>query len=170
MILRTCFLLLPIAALLLSHCDTSDAPGPHTRVEIFGLQSFEWEGPGICAVRPGSVVLEPSPLVTNDDIVSYDESQSLFEFREPSAQNIRNLSPRTPFALTLDGEILFIGVVMQNIMSSTCFESITMENLTYGPRRAKLELGYPAGINPSLEDKRKDPALLATLRSQGKLR
>lgn len=167
--LRTCILLLMAAPVLFSHCRKDDS-GAHARVEIFGLQSFEWEGPGICAVRPGTAVLKSSPLVTNDDIVSYDESQFLFEFREPSAQNIRNLSPRTPFALTLDGEILFTGVVMQNIMSSTCFESITMENLSYGPRRAKLELGYPAGINPSLEDKRKDRALLAALRSQGKLR
>ncbi|HRD83168.1 MAG TPA: hypothetical protein PLL53_20585 [Saprospiraceae bacterium] len=167
--LRTCILLLMAASALFLHCCKDDS-STHTRVEIFGLQSFEWEGPGICAVRPGSVVLESLPLVTNDDIVSYNDSQALFEFREPSAQNIRNLSPRTPFALTLDGEVLFIGVVMQNIMSSTCFESITMENLTYGPRRAKLELGYPSGINPSLEDKRKDAALLAALRSQGKLR
>lgn len=166
---RTCFLLLIAACALFSHCRKDDS-GPHASVEIFGLQSFEWEGPGICAVQPGTVVLGNTPLVTNDDIVFYDESQSLFEFREPSAQNIRNLSPRTPFALTLDGEILFTGVVMQNIMSSTCFESITLENLSYGPRRAKLELGYPAGINPSLEDKRKDQALLAALRSQGKLR
>jgi hypothetical protein len=170
MTLRTCFLLLVATLTLFSNCRKPDDSSLHARVEIFGLQNFEWAGPGICAVHPSSVILESTPLAANDDIVSYNVSNHLFEFKEPAAQNIRNLSPRTPFALTLDGEILFIGVVMQNIMSSTCFESITMENLTYGPRHAKLELGYPGGINPSLEDKRIDAALLAALRSQGKLR
>ena len=167
---RTCFLLLVAALTLFSNCRKPDDSGLHTRVEIFGLQNFEWTGPGICDVHPSSVVLESAPLAANGDIVSYNVSNYLFEFKEPAAQKIRNLSPRTPFALTLDGEILFIGVVMQNIMSSTCFESITMENLSFGPHHAKLELGYPGGINPSLEDKRIDAGLLAALRSQGKLR
>lgn len=163
-----------IAILLLSSaCDkeTLKTPAIDGRVEIFGLKTFAWRGDGTCAVEPNSVVLNSTPLVANDGIVSYNRSSYIFEFRGASAQHIKDLAPRTPFAVTVNGDIIFIGVCMQSIMSSACFESITMENLIHGPNKAKLELGYPGTLAGSpVEDKRNDATLLGALQSQGKLR
>lgn len=163
-----------IAMLLLSSaCDKQelDTPAIDGRVEIFGLETFAWLDNGVCAVDPGSAVLTSTPLVTNEGIVSYDLSSYILEFQGESARNIKDLAPRAPFAVTVNGEIIFIGVCMQSIMSSVCFESVTLENLIYGPNKAKLELGYPGTLAGSpVEDKRTDAALLGALQSQGKLR
>ncbi len=153
-----------------SACQKSADDPANGRVEIFALASFEWVADGICALKPGTAVLETVPLVINGDIVSYDLSNFILEFKEPSAQRIRELTPRSPFAVTLNGDVVFFGVVMQAIMSSTCMESITMENLIYGPNKVKLELGYPAGAASGIADKRRDKDLLAALRKQGRLR
>jgi hypothetical protein len=85
---------------------------------------------------------------------------------------LEDLAPRQPFAVVVGGEVLFYGVCMQSIMSSSCLESITLENLIYGPTKAKLQRGYP-GIDPStssLKDWRTDQKLLDALENQGKLK
>lgn len=158
-----------VVPFLLFSCQKTDLTDGE--VEIYGLETFAWRGPGICAVDPNSAVLKSTPLATNDGIVSYDLSSYILEFQGVSAQNIRNLSPRSPFAVTVNREIIFIGVCMQMIMSSSCSESITLENLVHGPNRAQLNLGYPgplAGV--PIDDQRKNKTLLRALEKQGKLR
>jgi hypothetical protein len=163
-----------IAVLLLSSaCDKQelDIPAIDGQIEIYGLETFAWRSDGTCAVDPSSIVLKSTPLASNDGIVSYSLSSCMLTFQGQSAQNIKDLAPRAPFAVTVNGEIIFIGVCMQAIMSSSCFESITLENLTQGPNNAKLDLGYPGTLAGSpIEDKRKDATLLGALQSQGKLR
>ena len=148
----------------------SDAGAGGDRLEIFSLKKFQWESDNRCAVAPASAELEKEPLVGNDDIVSYSQSGFAFELKEPAMQKVKNLSPRAPFAVTVDGEIVYIGVHMPNFMSSVCFESITMQS--WIPDKIELRLGYPGVLEgaPGIDDRRNDAKILATLKKQGKLK
>jgi hypothetical protein len=140
------------------------------QVEIYLLESYQLV-PGKCQVDVSSSSLKNSALVTNDDILWYSGKKYEYDLTSNVIQKINALSGRTPFALTLDKEIIFIGVYMPPIMSSTCDQSITMYVNTIS-NKAILNLGYPYGLQPrsSVIDQRNDPRLVNALFHQGKLR
>jgi hypothetical protein len=161
-----CFLFLSSA------CKKSefDANSAGERLEIFALKTFQWQKNNVCAVDPASAKLEKEPLVGNDDIISYNRTDFMFELKGAAAQKVKNFSPRAPFAVAVDGEIVYIGVNMPNFLSSVCFESITLQY--WGPDKVALRLGYPGVLEGAkeIEDRRNDASILATLKKQGKLR
>jgi hypothetical protein len=147
----------------------SDANSAGARLEIFGLKTFQWQKNNVCAVDPASVELEKEPLVGNDDIISYNRSDFMFELKAPASQKVKNFGARAPFAVTVDGEIIYIGVHMPPILSSVCFESITLQH--WIPNKVELRLGYPGALESKLiDDRRNDASILATLKKQGKLK
>jgi hypothetical protein len=156
---------------LFSNCKKSalDTTAQRDRIEIFSLKKFQWKADNTCVIDLASVELESSPLISNDDIVSYNSTAFTLELKGNAVQNMKNLTPRTPFAVTVDGKIIYIGVHMPLIMSSVCFESITLHSLS--PNLVKLQLGYPGVLNGvTIDDRRNDSRILGTLKKQGKLK
>lgn len=156
---------------LFSACKKSDfdANSAGDRLEIFALKKFQWQSNNVCAVNPASVELEKEPLIGNNDIVSYNRSDFMFEIKETAAQNVKNFGPRAPFAVAVDGEIIYIGVHMPSFLSSVCFESITMQH--WFPNNVEVRLGYPGSLEgKGIDDRRNDARILATLKKQGKLK
>jgi len=158
-----------IIALSLAACKKDKATALK-QVEFYLLESYQLVT-GKCQVDVTSARLKNSALVANDDILSYSGRDYEYGLTSNAVQKINALSGRTPFALTLDKEIIFIGVYMPLIMSSTCDQSITMYVNTIS-NNAILNLGYPYGLLPgsSIIDQRNNPRVVNALFRQGKLK
>jgi hypothetical protein len=164
------FIVTLIIALSLAACK-KDKPTDIKQVEIYLLESYQLV-PGKCQVDVSSASLKNSALVTNEDILWYSKRDYEYGLTSNAIQKINALSGRTPFALTLDKEIIFIGVYMPPIMSSTCDQSITMYVNTIS-NKAILSLGYPYGLqsgSSSISDQRNNPRLVNALFRQRKLK
>ena len=149
-----------------------DKAGAEKNVEFYLLESYQLVT-GKCQVDPSTTRLQNSALVSNDDILWYDESDHEYRLTTSAVQKINGLQGRTPFAVTVDKQIIYLGIYMPPIMSSTCEHSITMYASTQA-NTAYMMLGYPGWIRTpgtsTINDQRNDASLLAALKAQGKLR
>src|SRR5688572_4323601 len=147
-----------------------DEPGVQNEVEFILLKSYQFVA-GKCQVDASTARLETSPLVTNDDILWYSKSDYEFRLTANAIQKINALSGRSAFAVTVDRHVIFLGVYMPLIMSSSCDHSITMDVNTVS-NIATMRLGYPMWPRPAtmIDDQRNNVLLLEALSNQGKLR
>ncbi|MBL0356137.1 MAG: hypothetical protein IPP72_04285 [Chitinophagaceae bacterium] len=60
-----------------------------------------------CQVNPSGAVLKAVPFVQNEDILSYSESAYTYTLSSAAMQRIKALVGRQPFAITVDGEVVF---------------------------------------------------------------
>lgn len=158
------FLALLLLPLFTCNKDKIDAG---SKVEIYLLESYELVA-GKCQVNASTITLKNEPLVANDEIITYSNDDHTYTVTRATVQKIVALPGRTPFALTINKEIIFTGFYMPLIMSSTCEHSITMS--TGVQNKIFMNLGYPYFSTTGIDDKRNDPSLLAILHAQGKLR
>lgn len=76
-----------------------------------------------------------------------------------------------PFAVTVDKQVIYYGFFKPIISSSSCDHSITMDLDWTSGNKITLKLGYPGQVQGvTIDDKRNDSKLIATLRQQGKLK
>jgi hypothetical protein len=123
--------------------------------------------PGKCQVDASSPILQETPIVRNQDILAYLKTDHQFTISEDSLKKLRELPDNTPFAILVDKQVVYYGIVKPFYSSSSCTSSITMNNFE-GPHKISMNLGY-AGADINIDDQRNNPKLLATLRNQGKL-
>ena len=77
---------------------------------------------------------------------------------------------RTPFAITVDKQVIYYGLFKPSISSSSCDHSITMDVSWSSASKIVLRLGYPGQLpGVTIDDQRNNPILLASLEKQGKL-
>ena len=145
-----------------------------TKVEIYLLDSFTRSvdastNPAI--IRYSNTSLAALPLVADGDIVGYSPSKTTFYLQKNIAPIIKNFGPDKAFAVTVDGQPVYIGEFRPAYLSSIVFgiASITPE-LVDGK---ELPINYIRLDNaPSLQhlDKRNDNKLLDAFRRSGRLR
>ena len=155
---------IPLVFFLALACKKDKAVKP---VEIYLLKSFQLVA-GKCQVDGASVVLEDSPLVLNAEIRLYNQAEYFYYLDDIAIQKLKSLTPRTPLAVTVDKKVIFYGIYMPSIMSSTCGESITMD-LMPTEKKIFFRLGYPWGM-ATIDDQRNNPVILSSFRNQRKLR
>ena len=74
----------------------------------------------------------------------------------------------TPFAIVVDKQVIYYGIIKTLNSSSSCTSSITMNHIVSG-NKITMNLGY-AGADVNIDDQRNNPKLIATIKNQGKLR
>lgn len=161
---RSSFIILISVMLFACKKDATSGGKP---VEIYLLKSFQLVT-GKCQVNAATVVLEDQPLVLNSDITAYNKSEYEYSLTGAAFDKIKTLTPRTPFAITVNKNVVFYFIFMPSIMSSTCDNSITMD-LKYQEKQIYLRLGYPWATG-TIDDQRNNPAILESFKLQGKLR
>ena len=153
---------------LMAACNKGSADNKK-EIEFYLLESYQLVA-GKCQVNPSTAILQNVPFVSNNEIRQYNKDQFEYRLSESAIQKINALSPRAPFAVTVNKEIVFLGIYMPPTMSSTCEHSITMFALN---NTAYIHLGYPGWIQTptttAIDDQRNNPSLLAALKAQGKL-
>ena len=67
------------------------------------------------------------PYHKNQDILAYSPTEYTFKLTESAIQQVKVLSDRTPFAVTVDKQVIYYGFFKPSISSSSCEQSITMD-------------------------------------------
>ena len=164
--MRTLLFILVIVAVF-SACKKSTVQGDS--VEIYLLKKFQ-PVPGKCQVDAATAVLQDSAIVLDSDIITYSKSDYRFTLKFAAMQKIEALSDGTPFAVTVDKQVIYYGIFKPNFSSSFCDQSITMAVDWLAGNSIVLSLSYPGPSSvTTINDRRNNPKLIAMLQHQGKL-
>lgn len=165
--MRPLFYLLTITVLFFS-CK-EDNVKPESTVEIYLLKNYKLLS-GKCQIDSSASDLQDVAIVRNQDIVQYSKSDYQFRLTDVAIQKIKDLSDKTPFAVTVNKKVIYYGIFKPSFSSSSCGNSITMDVYLSGNKIA-LNLGYPGSIQGMpIDDQRNHANLLGALKNQGKLK
>lgn len=150
-------------------CKREKISGGET-VEIYLLKTIQTVS-GKCQIDPSLSVIQDIPTIRNQDILEYSQTSYEFKLSDVAFQKVKTFLDWTPFAVTVGKQVIYYGFFKPGISSSSCNHSITMDIAWSSEKKIVLRLGYPTpptGI--TIDDQRNNAKLLATLRTQGKLR
>ena len=168
-LLYTPFILFVVVNLI--SCHTDDVI-PGKNVEFYLLKSFE-NIDNSCQINESTVVLMSDPLLRYTDLLIYDPNEYTYQLSSKAKDAINALDFPTsglPFAVTVDGEIIYTAYFWPSYSSMSCQWAVTDPFLIDFNNGLKIELGYPGRFDGvEIPDKRNDPHILAVLRKDGKL-
>lgn len=159
--------ILAITAICFS-CKKESVKGGDT-VEIYLLKTFQTVT-GKCQIDAAAAVLQDTAIIKNEDILAYSQTNYQFKLTESAFQKVKTLRDFTPFAVTVDKQVIYYGFFKPSFSSSSCDNSITMDLDWASGNKISLKLGYPGqqqGV--TINDERNNQQLILTLRRQGKL-
>lgn len=169
---RPIFFILTI--LLFAGCDKYQyARQPGSGLEFYLIKDFQRAGNSAKIIN-SSVVLSDSVIIYYDDIVSYDSDNFVFTLTESCADKLNDFENNyihgTPFAVTIDREIIYTGYFWCGF-SSASVDWVTIDPLNYsGKNQLRVSLGYPGLMQGDyIPDNRNDFRILSLLRKDGKL-
>ena len=138
-------------------------------VEVYLLKTIRFV-PGKCQIDPSLSAIEDTPVIKNQDIIKYSPTFKEFKLSDAAFQKVKTFMDRTPFAITVDKQVIYYGLFKPSISSSSCDHSITMDVSWSSASKIVLRLGYPGQLpGVTIDDQRNNPILLASLEKQGKL-
>ena|SRR5688572_11289555 len=150
-------------------CEKNNINAGET-VEIYLLKTYQTVT-AKCQIDPSVSILQDTPTIKNEDILEYSKSDYQFKLTHVAIQKVKSFNDKTPFAVTVDKQIIYYGFFKPGISSSSCDHSITMDIDWTSGNKITLRLGYPGQLQgATIDDKRNDPKLIATIRQQGKLK
>ncbi|MGE5457383.1 MAG: hypothetical protein ACM3RX_03430 [Methanococcaceae archaeon] len=160
---------------LLSGCESyqySQQRG--SGLEFYLIRDFQREGSGAKIIN-SIVTLSDSVIISYDEIVSYDSVNFTFTVTGICAGRLNNFESNnfhgTPFAVTIDKEIIYTGYFWYGY-SSASVGWVTIDPLNYsGRNQLRVSLGYPGLIiGDYIPDNRNDCRILNLLMRDGKLK
>ncbi|MEO5684849.1 MAG: hypothetical protein ABIQ88_19560 [Chitinophagaceae bacterium] len=166
--MRPIFYYLPIAIFCLS-CKKDNVKSGDT-IEVYLLKSSQLVA-GKCQINPLTSVLQDTAIVKNQDILEYSQSNYQFKLTDLAIQKVKTFQDFTPFAVTVDKQVIYYGFFKPSISSSSCDNSFTMDLDWTSGNKINLKLGYPGQLQGvTIDDERNNAKLISTLRNQGKLK
>ena len=110
-------------------------------------------------------------IVYDNEIVGYDSTQHIFLLSEAAGERIRSeeypVSP-TPFAIAVDGDLIYIANFIPGYSSISCEDCITIEPYTYD-NKYRVILGYPSSNLFSGIDPRNDERIILRFKRDNRL-
>lgn len=147
----------------------------NSRVEIFMLKSFTSRND--TSVKPfvvniENVVLEDQPLVTNTDILYYNQSTFTYKLDRNIQSRIANYGADKAFAVVVDGDPVYYGKFHPAYMSSIAFGIATIDPilLLNNNELTMRYVGVPNEPAFNLFDKRNDGRIIRALKNTDRLR
>ena len=130
------------------------------------------EGP-LSAEQLAGLSIEETPILSLEDILSYDESSHEMTMTSGAAERIRDLDVRVngrPFVIRVAGEPIYAAAFWTPISSMGFDGVIIMQPWQPDQQTVRLELGYPSAAFYAGQDPRDDPRIIDALDLAGKLR
>lgn len=137
-------------------------------VDFYLLDEYSKES-GSAVILNTGLVLEETPVLSYDEIKSYNSTSYTFEIDHAAALRLKDLFG-SAFAVTIDGEIIYTGYFWSAFSSMTVDWLVTDLLRLEVSDELKMQLGYP-GLMEGMEipDKRNDRRLLSVFHRDGKL-
>ena len=120
--------------------------------------------------------LQTTPIVTNDDVISYNWAEHAITLNEKAYNELKNNRDKTlpiyPLVLTLNGERIYGLFYKYAILSSSCNSTLISET-DFGPKNGKMEyiIVHGQGFDASTlgKDPRGDKRIYDYLKSTNRL-
>jgi hypothetical protein len=168
-------IIISLLILLIAGCEKYQSPRqPGNGLEFYLIKDFQRVGTSAKIIN-GSVILSDSVIIYYDEIVSYNSDAYTFTLNESSANRLNDFKNNhihgTPFAVTIDKEIIYTGYFWCGF-SSSMVDWVTIDPLNYsGKNQLRVSLGYPGLIlGDYIPDDRNDIRILNILRRDSKLK
>ena len=130
-----------VICLCLLSCKKDDGTAGN-KVELYLLESYETVA-GKCEINASRSVLQSTAIVKNDDVIAYSRTNYQFKLSSAAIQKIKAFNDRTPFAVSVDKQVIYFGILKPFTSSSSCDNSITMDIDVMTNDKISLRLGYP---------------------------
>jgi hypothetical protein len=167
--------IISLLILLLAGCEKYQSPRQQGYgLEFYLIKDFQKVGTSAKIIN-SSVILSDSVILYYDEIVSYNSDAFTFTLTESSANRLNDFKHNhihgTPFAVTVDKEIIYTGYFWCGF-SSSMVDWVTIDPLNYsGKNQLRVSLGYPGLIlGDHIPDDRNDGCILDLLRRDNKLK
>ena len=111
-------------------------------------------------------------IVEYKDIVEYDSTEHIFILSDQAKDRISKVKypvTPTPFAVALDGEVIYIANFIPGYSSMSCESCITIEPYSVD-NKFMVNLGYPGSFFFSGPDPRNDSRLITRFKTDNKLK
>jgi hypothetical protein len=161
--------------LLLVGCEKYQSPRQQGYgLEFYLIKDFQKVGTSAKIIN-SSVILSDTVILYYDEIVSYNPDSFTFTLTESSANRLNDFKNNhihgTPFAVTVDKEIIYTGYFWCGF-SSSMVDWVTIDPLNYsGKNQLMVSLGYPGLIlGDYIPDDRNDGRILDLMRRDNKLK
>jgi hypothetical protein len=144
------------------------------KVEIYLLESFStvMNPAAPYAVSVTDARLEKDPLVANEDIEYYKQSEYVFKLKKNIKPLIKDFSKDRGFAVKVNNETIYYGIFHPAYLSSITVGVATIDPL-FLTTDVSLSIQY-TNYNNNAQlaqlDKRNDPRILDALSATGRLR
>jgi hypothetical protein len=167
--------IISLLILLLAGCEKNQSVRQQGNgLEFYLIKDFQKVGTSAKIIN-SSVILSDSVIIYYDEIVSYNSDTYTFTLTENSADRLNDFKNNhihgTPFAVTIDKEIIYTGYFWCGF-SSSMVDWVTIDPLNYsGKNQLQVSLGYPGLIiGDYIPDYRNDYRILDILRRDSKLK
>lgn len=171
------FLLLLLIFLTLSACQSPAEEEPAVRegdpFAIYLVADEQVTGPGAMRTDIDALPLAEQPLITIDDIVSYDWQRHGMNLEEEAYFQLVSIfiggmpSSGVPFVVTSYQQRIFVGAFWAPYSSLSFDGVVIMQPLDPAGQTLYINLGYPREENFTGEDPRSDPRIQQALEEAG---
>ncbi len=165
-------LLLLLTTLTGSGCLKDILPHPAGHIEFRLLEDVTHD-PNAPYVVFTDYKMEKRAFIAEEDIAAYEDDTFTFTLQgQDVIDRVAALDVPTPFALLVEGVVIYTGYFRQSYLSSSCdCLRIDPQRVAWdGKGEMPVELGYASIADLGDIDQRNDERLLAALRRAGKLR
>jgi hypothetical protein len=117
-----------------------------------------------------NIILDEN-IVSYNEILGYDSTNYIFLLSAKAGARIRKENyPVTPtrFAVSVDGELIYIANFIPGYSSMSCIDCISLEPYSYD-NKYRMVLGYPSSDLFSGIDLRNDSRIISRLQRDNKL-
>jgi hypothetical protein len=163
------------AILLLGVAITGCQPGERTGFAIYLLDQ-PVSTSQLSQIDLGELSLQNKPIVSGNDIVSYDPSNHTMELTRRAYDRIQDIFPMPvkvdgiPFVVCAGEERIYAGAFWTPLSSLSYDGVIIMQPLDPEGTTIRISLGYPAPETFTGEDPRGDPRIHLALEREEKLK
>jgi hypothetical protein len=122
------------------------------------------------------LILEDKPLISGEDIISYDTASHIIELTQTAYARIQNIFPTPvkvdgiPFVVCVGNERIYPGAFWTPLSSLSYNGIVILQPFDTESTFIQIELGYPSPEVFIANDPRADPRILELLKQNGKLK
>ncbi|HQQ00862.1 MAG TPA: hypothetical protein PLY86_20610, partial [bacterium] len=121
--------------------------------------------------------LDPSPFLSEKDIISYDPEDYAMELTEEAYQRFKELRPPVsgmPFVVCVDGQPIYPGAFWTTLSSNSYSGVVIMDMQLFRDDKKintiYFDAAYPSDEFSSGNDLRNDERIIKSLKNSGKLK
>ena len=122
------------------------------------------------------LTLESKPIISGDDLVSYDRTDHTLELTQAAYDRVQQLFPASlrvsglPFVVCVGKERIYAGAFWTPISSLSYDGVVIMQPMDTKDTLIQISLGYPGPDFFTGQDPRADARIMRALEQDGKLR